>query len=63
MVIIYRVNTKGLKSWDDGEALVIEMNFLVMNRYSYVYDIDKLPKSHIILNDFEYDLSSTEVRK
>ena len=41
---------KDLRSWDDGDKLVDEFGFIVLNRPNYAIDTALMPKKHIILD-------------
>jgi hypothetical protein len=53
----------GLRSWDEGELLVSDINFLIFIRIGFQIDQSLLPEHYIIVNTTFVASSSTEVRK
>lgn len=39
-----------LPTWDDGDKLLAEINFLIYRRYEKRIDENKLPKNYVIIN-------------
>ncbi|CAD8157134.1 unnamed protein product [Paramecium octaurelia] len=56
------VNT--LPNWVEGQKLIAETNFIILNRSSHKIDqITNLPPKYELVQNFEYGISSTEIRK
>ncbi|CAD8094295.1 unnamed protein product [Paramecium sonneborni] len=54
----------GLNKWVEGSKLIAETNFIILNRNSHKIDqITNLPPHYELVQDFEYGISSTEIRK
>lgn len=54
-----------LHTWEESEALKAEFKFIILNRNTCALDqLDqkKLPKVYELMPEFQYGISSTEVR-
>lgn len=52
---------KGVRSWDNGEKLFNETNFIILNRPCYEIDVTNYPPNYRQLN-VNFTGSSTEIR-
>lgn len=52
---------EGLETWDDGDKLLEENDFIIMNREGYSYPRNKKPKNSVEIDSHIYG-SSTSIR-